>query len=105
MATYIPNATQATEPTESRMVETAALEFRTLKTSITARVQGLEAADIVLQGNLDIEEAERIAGDALIVDMVSPYITQIANLGFVGNMDLGLVSDPLVVANFDLGSI
>lgn len=33
MATYIPNATQTTEPVESRTVESAALEFRTLKAS------------------------------------------------------------------------
>ena len=31
MATYIPNANQTTEPTESKTVESAALEFRTLK--------------------------------------------------------------------------
>lgn len=42
MATYIPNATQTTEPTEDRTVESAALEFRTLKTSVTARVDALQ---------------------------------------------------------------
>lgn len=31
MATYVPNANTATEPTESQTVESAALEFRTLK--------------------------------------------------------------------------
>ena len=31
MATYVPNANQTTEPTESKAVESAALEFRTLK--------------------------------------------------------------------------
>jgi len=40
MATYVPNATQTTEPVESRPVESAALEFRTLKT----RINALEAA-------------------------------------------------------------
>ena len=57
MATYVPNATQATEPTESRSVESAALEFRTLKESVTARVDAL-------QFNIDDLEAQVEAGDA-----------------------------------------
>ena len=57
MATYIPNATQTTEPVESRTVESAALEFRTLKTSINARVEDV-------QDDLDAEIVNRIAGDA-----------------------------------------
>ena len=57
MATYIPNATQTTEPVESRTVESAALEFRTLKASINARVEAV-------QGDLDAETTARIAGDA-----------------------------------------
>ena len=57
MATYIPNATQTTEPVESRTVESAALEFRTLKASINARIEDV-------QDGLDAETAARIAGDA-----------------------------------------
>ena len=57
MATYIPNATQTTEPVESRTVESAALEFRTLKTSINERIEDV-------QDNLDTEIVNRIAGDA-----------------------------------------
>ena len=57
MATYIPNATQTTEPVESRTVESAALEFRTLKSSITARIEDV-------QDGLDTEIVNRIAGDA-----------------------------------------
>ena len=56
MATYIPNATQTTEPVESRTVESAALEFRTLKGSINGRIGDVQAA-------LDAEIANRIAGD------------------------------------------
>lgn len=59
MATYIPNATQTTEPVESRTVESAALEFRTLKTSINARIEDV-------QDNLDAEVVSRIAGDATL---------------------------------------
>ena len=57
MATYIPNATQTTEPAESRTVESAALEFRTLKASINDRLEDV-------QDNLDAEIVNRIAGDA-----------------------------------------
>ena len=57
MATYIPNATQTTEPVESRTVESAALEFRTLKASINGRIEDV-------QDNLDAEIVNRIAGDA-----------------------------------------
>ena len=56
MATYIPNATQTTEPVESRTVESAALEFRTLKASINGRIGDVQAA-------LDAEIVNRIAGD------------------------------------------
>lgn len=52
MAMYIPNATQTAEPVESRTVESAALEFRTLKASVTSRIY--------------TEEAARIAGDAAL---------------------------------------
>lgn len=41
MATYVPNATNATEPTTSRTVESAAEEFRTLKGSINSMRQWL----------------------------------------------------------------
>lgn len=57
MAAYIPNATQTTEPVESRTVESAALEFRTLKTSINLRIEDV-------QEGLDTEIVNRIAGDA-----------------------------------------
>jgi len=46
MATYVPNATQTTEPVESRTVESAALEFRTLKTSVNSRVAVNNALDL-----------------------------------------------------------
>ena len=59
MATYIPNATQTTEPVESRTVESAALEFRTLKTSINARIEDV-------QDGLDTEIVNRLAGDATL---------------------------------------
>jgi hypothetical protein len=41
MATYVPNATQATEPVGSRPVGSAAEEFRTLKSSINNMRQWL----------------------------------------------------------------
>ena len=68
MATYIPNATQTTEPVESRTVESAALEFRTLKASINERIEAVQEGldtEIVNRGAADsVEAAARIAGDA-----------------------------------------
>jgi hypothetical protein len=54
MATYVPNATQSSEPVESRTVESAALEFRTLKEAINTRVGAVESG-------LAAETAERTA--------------------------------------------
>jgi hypothetical protein len=53
MATYVPNATQTSEPVESQTVESAALEFRTLKT----RVNSLETA-VNLEDTRDLRVPE-----------------------------------------------
>lgn len=55
MATYIPNATQTTEPVESRTVESAALEFRTLKASTDSRITAEETARIAGDANLQAQ--------------------------------------------------
>lgn len=44
MATYVPSAAQLTEPTSSRMVGSAAEEFRVLKASLDTRADALEAS-------------------------------------------------------------
>jgi len=46
MATYVPNATQTSEPVESQTVESAALEFRTLKTRVNALAASVTADDL-----------------------------------------------------------
>jgi len=46
MATYVPNATQTTEPVESQTVESAALEFRTLKARVNALAASVTADDL-----------------------------------------------------------
>ena len=46
MPSYVPNATQTTEPVESRTVESAALEFRTLKTRVNDLEDAVEAEDV-----------------------------------------------------------
>ena len=43
MATYVTNAEQLTETTSSRMVGSAAEEFRVLKTAVDIRADSLEA--------------------------------------------------------------
>jgi len=42
MATYVPNATDSAQPTEDKQVVSAALEFRTLKTSVNSNISGLQ---------------------------------------------------------------
>ena len=61
---YVPVATQTTEPLASRSVESAALEFRTLKSSVNARVDALTAETVVLDGRIDtLENAIASLGD------------------------------------------
>jgi len=43
---YVPNATQTTEPVESQTVESAALEFRTLKTRVNSLEDSVATADL-----------------------------------------------------------
>lgn len=43
---YVPNATQAAEPVESRSVESAALEFRTLKQRVNELESAVKAEDL-----------------------------------------------------------
>ena len=106
MVTYVPNATQATEPVESQTVESAALEFRTLKlrtnqldTTVANNLATLVAADSAII-------AAQVAGDADIVAYVSPYIDAVAAANFMLVQDLGFIYDPVAPFNyFDLGTI
>lgn len=77
MATYVPNATQTTEPVESRTVESAALEFRTLKSSINSRVAALEAKDGLLDAEDDALQAE--------IDAVEVRTLALEQLAFNGS--------------------
>lgn len=80
MATYIPNATQTTEPVESRTVESAALEFRTLKTSINARIEAAQtqnnAQDVRLAA---IEAALLVIGEGGLPGTV--YVQRLSGTG------------------------
>jgi len=117
MATYVPNATQTTEPTEDKTVESAALEFRTLKTrtntletTVVGNLATLQAAD-ALETTTRIAEDTAIRlevanADAAIVDYISPYIDELSLVNFPDNFDLGFVYDPVAPTNvFDMGSI
>lgn len=46
MATYVPNATDPSQPTASQTVESAAAEFRTLKTRVNALETVMNAEDV-----------------------------------------------------------
>jgi len=81
MATYVPNATQTSEPVESQTVESAALEFRTLKT----RVNSLETA-VNTEDTRDLRVPEAVIA-------VIPAIASRA--GKVLGFDAG--GDPVVV--------
>ena len=81
MATYVPNATQTTEPVESQTVESAALEFRTLKTSINSRVTALQV-------EVDAEEVTRAAADAALTvvdNALDVRTTALEQLAFNGS--------------------
>ena len=67
MATYVPNATDPTEPVESQTVESAALEFRTLKTSVPVQVAAALATAINTgTAGVAAEAALRIAADEFL---------------------------------------
>lgn len=69
MATYVPNASDPTQPTEDKFVESAALEFRTLKGSVvrTVRFPLSDAA-----GNIaDLPAAVNRAGRFLAFDSIT----------------------------------
>lgn len=69
MATYIPNATQVTEPLESRTVESAALEFRTGKV-LAVRGVYFPAADTA-SNRADLPTAASRAGRFLAFDVTT----------------------------------
>ena len=72
MPAYVPNATQTTEPVESRTVESAALEFRTLKSSINSRIADLEAKDDLLDAEIDAVEVRTLALEQLAFNGSTP---------------------------------
>lgn len=53
---YVPNASTITEPLASRSVESAALEFRTLKEAVVDQFAAQEAADLALSNRVDAVE-------------------------------------------------
>jgi hypothetical protein len=92
MATYVPNATQTTEPVESQTVESAALEFRTLKTSINGRVAAL-------QTEVDTEEVNRANADAALTAAdaaLSSRVTAIEQLEISAGTPGAVVIDTFV---------
>ena len=66
MATYVPNATQITEPLESQTVESAALEFRTLKSKVTLDKITIDADLQAIGSSLEAEITTRSAVDVSV---------------------------------------
>lgn len=110
MATYVPNATQTTEPVEGRTVESAALEFRTLKTSVNARVASLQSeldgtqVDLAgTQTTLVADELRITALEQLAFNGSTPGATvsqEYVATGLTGSFTLGIA--PLTVASVDV---
>lgn len=82
MATYVPNATDSSQPTASQTVESAAAEFRTLKT----RVNALETV-------MNAEDVKDLRVPELTVGLVPPATTR---AGKVLGFDAG--GNPVAVA-------
>lgn len=103
MATYVPNATQATEPTESRTVESAALEFRTLKASVTSRVDAVQIELDATQVALDADELRITALEQLAFNGNIPGTVVINNhVATEGQTVFALTVDPITVATVDV---
>jgi len=64
MATYIPNAEDLTQPTEDKQVVSAALEFRTLKTSVSSKISALQSADVGLDSRVTAVETALLTAEA-----------------------------------------
>ena len=100
MATYVPNATQTSEPVASRTVESAALEFRTLKTSVNSRIAAEETtrgnADTNLQGQITALSGAIVGGavaaivtsQEIVGDGVTATYTLSAEVGSSLHVDL-----------------
>jgi len=84
MATYVPNAFDATQPTEEKSVESAALEFRTVKVELIKidTVYGGMAAVTTVANDLNepVSEIETVATNIANVNAVG---TDIANVNAV----------------------
>jgi len=118
MATYIPNAADPTQPTEDKFVESAALEFRTLKTQ---EVRGLRFPAADAPGNLgELPVAASRAGKFLAFDEVTgqpvpgPLLTdwtitqaQILDIETVADniVDVVIVSDNIANINAAVAAI
>lgn len=84
MATYVPNALQFSEPTEARTVESAALEFRTLKLAVsdyTTYVTDLVNSALDPSGTLPGAIAVfKLSGDGVQSTFSTPYTLTSVNI-------------------------
>lgn len=103
MATYVPNALDATQPTEDKSVESAALEFRTLKVEVVKinTVYGGMAAVTTVANDLNLGALSnilRVAANLTNVNLVGGSIT---NVNTVAGHVAGIDAIASHVANLD----
>jgi hypothetical protein len=85
MATYVPNALDATQPTEDKTVESAALEFRTLKVEVVKinTVYGGMAAVTTVANDLNLGALSSILRVAANIAHIQTVGVDIANVNTV----------------------
>lgn len=110
MATYVPNASDATQPTGDKKVSSAAPEFRTAKAKLNkslivpeatvgaypARLQrALKFANFDVSGN-----PQTLVSVGDVLDLLALNPTEL-----VFPLDLGFIADTYVTSTYDLGGI
>lgn len=104
---YVPNATDATQPVESQTVESAALEFRTLKDRVNDLELDLDTVDAGLIAADAAESAARAAADSALdvrVDAIENALLSIGEGGLPGTVYVQRFSGTGVQTAFTLNA-
>lgn len=111
MATYVPNASDVTQPTGDKKVASAAPEFRTAKTKLVKTLSVPEAGEFpaypaLLQRALKIANFD-LGGNPQTLISVGDVLDLLAlnPTELVFPLDLGFIADTYVTSTYDLGGI